>query len=301
MKQILSKGIIFFNIIMLPLTFANESNSQKIKLSIHLKELTAPEFKLAVEKSKGTCIIPIGVLEKHGPHLPLGTDLIDVREVAERAARQEYSIIYPDYYFSQISEAKHQPGTIAYSSELIWNILQETCDELSRNGIKKIILVNGHGGNNSFLPYFCQSQLFSRRDYAVYLFAPSDNPEITAKANKLKKTPYDSHAGESETSIMITHHPDLVKLNQANTQSGEDLDRMNHLKNVYTGIWWYAKYPNHYAGNGRPANTALGEVLLEGEVSQLVNMIHLVKEDTTVLRLQDQFFKESDNPLETEQ
>ncbi len=76
-------------------------------LRIQYEELTAPDFIRAVEKSGATAVIPMGILEKHGPHLPLGTDLLDIREVVLRAARQEYTIVFPPYYFGQIFEAKH--------------------------------------------------------------------------------------------------------------------------------------------------------------------------------------------------
>jgi creatinine amidohydrolase len=150
----------------LALIMSNQAVAQSVneKIPWRYEELNAIQFKEALKASQETCIIPIGVLEKHGPHLPLGTDLINVRELALRAVEQEYSIIFPAYYFSQIFEAKHQPGTIAYSHETIWNVLQETCDELARNGIKKIIIVNGHGGNNSLLPYFRQAQLAARKN-----------------------------------------------------------------------------------------------------------------------------------------
>ena len=97
----------------------------KPKLPVKYEELTAPEFAQAVKLADGVCVLPIGILEKHGPHLPLGTDMLDAREIALRAVSKEYSIVFPEYYFGQIYEAKHQPGTIAYSHELVWNLLQE--------------------------------------------------------------------------------------------------------------------------------------------------------------------------------
>ena len=124
------------------------------KLAINYEDLTAPDFVKAVQQSSGVCLLTLGILEKHGPHLPLGTDIYECRKVASTAAEQEYCLVFPTYFAGQINEARHQPGTIAYSPELIWNMLQETCDELSRNGLKKIIIVNGHGGNNDFLRYF---------------------------------------------------------------------------------------------------------------------------------------------------
>ena len=175
---------------------AAEPNGSAEKLPVKYEQLTAVEFISAVAKSGSTCIIPFGVLEKHGPHLPLGTDLIDVREVALRAAKAEYTIIFPEYYFGQILEGKHQPGTMAYGHKLIWDLLQATCDELSRNGIKKIIIVNGHGGNNHFLRFFCQAQLAERKDYGVYLFTPPEDPNVAEKIKKLKKTKSGGQAGE---------------------------------------------------------------------------------------------------------
>ena len=278
---------------------AGEASSSD--LSVKWGELTAPDFIKAVKKSGGVCLIPIGVFEKHGPHLPLGTDLIDVREIALRATREEYALVFPEYYFSQILEAKHQPGTIAYSPKLIWNILQETCDELSRNGIKKIVLVNGHGGNNSFLPFFGLTQLDEPRDYCVVLFKPETNPMVSEKVDKLRETKTGGHAGETETSMMQVSRPDLVHIDRAKEQSGKDLVRLKHIPGAYTGIFWYAQYPNHYAGDGSYAKPELGELLINSQAEQLIELVKLLKTDDTILKLQDSFYKASKNPLKTEQ
>jgi creatinine amidohydrolase len=271
------------------------------ELPLKWEELTAPDFVKAVERSGGTAVIPIGVLEKHGPHLPIGTDLLDAREVALRGVKKEYSIVYAPYYFSQIFEAKHQPGTVAYSARLIWDVLQETVDEIARNGIKKIIIVNGHGGNNSFLPFFCQSQLARRRDYVVYLFQPPDDPAFDAKVKSMMKTPVDMHGGEMETSTMLAHRPDIVHPDRAKEQSGADQARLSDLKDAYTAIWWYARFPNHYAGDGSPANRELGNLVLDHEAEQLAAMIRSVKADTKAPELQNQFFEQSEAPLKTPQ
>jgi creatinine amidohydrolase len=254
-----------------------------------------------VAKAEATCVIPVGILEKHGPHLPLGTDLIDCREVALRAAKQEYTIIYPAYYVGQIFEAKHQPGTIAYSTWMMLDLLQETCDELGRNGIKKIILLNGHGGNESFLRFFCQAQLASRKDYAVYLFDSVEDDSMEAALKKLRKTTLDGHAGEEETSAMLANRPDLAHVDRAGQESGEDQKRLANLKHAYTGIWWYASQPNHYRGDGSYGNKELGEMILKLEAGLLAEMIRSVKEDTVTLELQNQFFDGSERPLKTKQ
>jgi len=269
-------------------------------LPVRWEELTGPDFVAAVERASGTAIVPLGIIEKHGPHMPLGTDLLDVRELVLRATKQEYSVVFPPYYFGQIFEARHQPGTVAYSEKLIWDMLQETVDEIARNGIKKIILVNGHGGNQSFLPFFCQSQLARRRDYVVYLFQPRDDSSASAEIQKLRKTTMDMHGGEVETSMMLAHRPDLVHLDRAATQSGADRARLS-LPDTYTAIWWYARFPNHYAGDGSPANRELGEKVMAAEAKELAAMIRTVKADTKALELQNLFFDQADKPLATPQ
>ena len=156
------------SILMTLLLMPGRSGAQT-KLSAKWEELTAGDFKEAIAKSQGTCLLPFGILEKHGPHLPIGTDLLNARYVAEHAAEEEYAIIFPEYFAGQIFEAKHEPGTVAYSPELQLRLLQETTDEMARNGCKKVVIVNAHGGNEYLLPYFAQSQLYKPHDYVVYV------------------------------------------------------------------------------------------------------------------------------------
>ncbi|HEX7583585.1 MAG TPA: creatininase family protein [Prolixibacteraceae bacterium] len=275
---------------------------QAQQLPFRYEELTAPDFVKAVEKSAKTCILPIGVFEKHGPHLPLGTDLFTAREYAIRAAEKEYTVVFPWYYFSQINEARHQPGTIAYTPELIWKVLQETLNELARNGFEKIIIVNGHGGNNAFLNFFGMAQLSERRSYSLYWFQPKRDPEVEKKAEELTQhDPYNAHAGNEESSVIKAIVPDLVHLDRAGLQSGIDQERMKNLPYVYSGIWWYASYPNHYGGDGSKANAQAGELLINSTVDQLVKMIQAVKKDEVVPTLQKEFFDKSENPLKTKQ
>lgn len=298
--SLVMKNLIVWSLLLVPFVLtAQKSESGEKELPVKWEELTSPDFITAVEKSMKTCVIPMGILEKHGPHLPLGTDLISVRETALRAAEKEYTIIFPAFYFGQIYEARQQPGTVAYSPKVVLSILQETCDELHRNGIEKIILVNGHGGNGSLLPYFCQLQLEKQRDYAVYLFSPTDSEEYEDELQSMRQTGWDGHAGETETSLMLAIKPELVHSERANEQSGKDLERLSSLSHAYTAIWWYARYPNHYAGDGGYGNTEMGKLILDNEVDQLTQMIKSVKADQQTIKLQNQFYKDANKPLET--
>jgi len=265
------------------------------KLSAKWEELTAEEFRQAIGKAQGTCLLPFGILEKHGPHLPLGTDLLNVRYVTEHAVQQEYAVIFPDYYFGQIAEARHEPGTVAYSAEMQMKLLQATTDEMGRNGCKKVIIVNGHGGNENLLPYFAQTQLDAPHEYVVYVQWGHD---ATKKARAEKNGP-DWHAGETETSNMLVTHPNLTHMDRANNESGADQKRVRLPENVYTGIWWYARFPNHYSGDGSTATKEQGEEDLQAWITTVVRAIRAVKADEESLKLQNEFYEKSRKPMET--
>ncbi len=262
------------------------------------EELTGPDFKKAVEAAEGVCILPMGVLEKHGAHMPLGTDVFSAREVSKRAAAKEYAVVFPFYYVGQINEAKQQPGTVAYSPELLYKMLDETCREIARNGMKKIIICNSHGGNPMFLEYFCQAQLASQKDYAVYLYQPTVDRETAQKIASMRKSTTAGHADEVETATLLAIVPDLMRMDQVNAESGDDLARLA-LRNAYTAIWWYAKYPNHYAGEASGATPEMGEVKLAQWANQLADVVKMVKEDNITLKLQAEYFKEAADPLKT--
>jgi creatinine amidohydrolase len=276
--------------------FAATSPSAQNKLSTKWEELTAPDFRQGIQQSKGTCLLPFGILEKHGPHLPLGTDLLNVRYASLQAASREYAVVFPEYYFGQIFEAKHEPGTVAYSMELQLRLLQETTDEMARNGCKKLIIVNGHGGNERLLPFFAQAQLDKPHDYVVYVLdGERSRPGGPAK----KSTGIDYHAGENETSNTMVSHPDLVHLDRAKDESGADMKRQSLPEHLYTGIWWYARFPNHYSGDGSVATKELGEWNMKGWIDSIVECIRSVKADDASLKIQNDFYEKSKHPLDT--
>lgn len=266
------------------------------KLSVHWEELTASDFREGAHRSQGVCLLPFGILEKHGPHLPLGTDLLNARYAALHAAEKEYAVVFPEYYFGQIAEAKHEPGTISYSRSIQLALLQETTDEMARNGCKKVMIVNGHGGNNSLLPYFAQTQLDKPHDYVVYVF----NELEPDKGGPAMKTSMDMHAGERETSNTMVSRPDLVHMDRAKNESGADQARQKIPENVYTGIWWYTRFPNHYAGDGSAANKELGEYSMNWWVDAIAKAIQEVKADDVSPKLQKEFYEKSTHPLDTQ-
>lgn len=258
-------------------------------------ELVASDFPKALEKSSKTCILPIGILEKHGPHSPIGTDLIHVREWAAHAVKSEYAVVFPDYFYGQINEARHQPGTFALPSDIIYKLLEATCDEIARNGFDKIVILNGHGGNPEFLHFFMQSLLNKRHNYAVYLYSPEYDKDFATAYRKMHKSPMDGdeHAGESETATLMYYRPDLMRMDRAATESGADQKRSD-LPGLYTPIWWYSSFPNHYAGEGDKATAEFGKFITDHEIASFIKALKEVKADTKTIPLQNEFYDRVD-------
>jgi creatinine amidohydrolase len=175
-------------------------------------------------------------------------------------------------------------------------LLQEPTDEMARNACKKVLIVNGHGGNNSLLPYFAQTQLDKPHDYVVYVFSELE----PSKGGPPPKTSMDMHAGERETSNMLISRPDLVHMDRANSESGVDQARQKLPENVYTGIWWYTRFPNHYSGDGSPANKELGQYQMNWWIDSVAKAIKAVKADDVSPKLQKEFYEKSTHPLDTQ-
>jgi creatinine amidohydrolase len=174
-------------------------------------------------------------------------------------------------------------------------LLQETTDEMARNGCKKVVIVNGHGGNESLLPYFAQTQLEKPHDYVVYIEAL----HAGVKSDPATKDAVDMHAGETETSTMMVTRPDLVHLERARDESGADRKRVALPEDLYTAIWWYARFPNHYSGDGSLASKEFGEAEMKAWIAGIVAGVRAVKADGESLKLQEEFFEKSKRPLET--
>ena len=256
-------------------------------------ELTSDQFPEAVQKAEGVCLLPLSCMERHGHHLPLATDMFIGREVCNRIAALEPAIVFPDYIFTQILEARHYPGCIGIEADLTIRLLENVCREIARNGLKKIVFVNAHGGNDHLIHYFAQIQLASPRDYVVYVVTPDFSEEDEAMIKAQWETTVDGHAGEKETSAILAIRPDLVKSDTLpNDGEGMPLGRLQNLRDlgVDVGIWWYADYPIHYCGDGIPATVEKGNRWLDARARAFAIVVRAIKADTETKRLQDEFF-----------
>ncbi len=263
------------------------------------ENLREEEFEDAVKASNGVCILPIGCIEKHGQHLPLGTDMFICNDISRMAAEKEPAVVFPGMYFGEKSGAGEFKGTIIFSAELRLQILKESCKEIARNGFKKILIVNGHGGNADMLGYFARSVLYEKNDYMVFycgagIFGPNNIPKfgydsLYTEEDKSTVQSYidsgkrDGHGGFWETSLVYANHPDLVRVDLMDKESGLNIHRFDDFEKyrIGTPFAWMANFPNSYAGYYHPGLTpTIAEAAFNTSVDILVERIKFLKEET---------------------
>ncbi len=277
------------------------------------ENLSSLDFVTAVEKSQGVGIIPLGVLEAHGSHLPLGTDVFTAHWIACHAAEQEPVIVFPAYPFGANAEAAHLPGGLVLKQEVILDLLENICDEMARNGLQKIILISGHGGNRFFLSFFVQMLAAKRKPYVVYFINTPYFPPKKRKPRRLHRLPQTrrrrhmagvpinrdnnhlateelGHACEWETSLLRHIREDLVHIDEGQLPfTNQRRNQALTAVGAYSQVDWYSMYPDMVVGDPRPATAEKGQIYLETAVATLVRAIQTIKADTITPQLVAEF------------
>ena len=282
------------------------------------QDLREEEFEPAVKTAGGVCVVPIGCVEKHGQHLPVGTDIQTCNYVAIEAAKIEPVVVFPPMYFGDVSGHTTARGGIMLSAELLLGLLTETASEIARNGFKKILFLNGHGGNPSMLSFFTRSTQYRKKDYVVcwrndytyqvrHLVEDLDRgvvfPELTDEdiayvRDFVYNKKLTGHACLNETAIMMAINGERVKLERCRAESGLPTHRTDYLKE--TGVlastrFWGIEYPNSYQGDHpMGANERIGRALLRKRVEQQAEACRLLKMDDRILEWNDEWNQSSE-------
>jgi len=273
------------------------------------ENLREEEFEGAIEESKGVCVIPIGCVEAHGQHLPLGCDVMHAREYARRAAEVEPVCVFPPIYFGEKSGAGEFRGTIIFPQRLIMDILDQCCHEIARNGFKKIVILNGHGGNCNVLGTFSRSILQKKVDYMVFVY----NEELQYPSvilEKKDKYPYltkedieileaygnkkGGHGCFSETALVYDNYPELVRLDKMDKVDGVSTHLFDDFVKfgLSTPFYWMANYPNSYDGEMHYGlNERIARAMGESNVECISEMYKFIKNETVSTEYHEKWIK----------
>ena len=169
--------------------------------------------------ARSIAIVPIGSMEQHGPHLPIGMDTAVAQALAEAALKELAGkvghILLPVIPIGQSPEHMDYPGTISFSAETFLGVLKDICASLAHHGFKKILFVNGHGGNISMLGAV---SFDVRLEYDVHVFmfnVWSILPPVAEEIINRQGNKTDLHGGELETSMVMHLDPTLVHMEWA--------------------------------------------------------------------------------------
>lgn len=253
---------------------------------------TSPE--IAAMKEHQVCIIPVGSLERHGDHLPTGMDGLAVQRWAQLVAEREPCIVLPPLYYAIHYAGRNATGLVAIPTITFLQFLESICDDVARNGFKKILLLNGHGGNRNTLNAFLQMIADKGKDYAVFLPPLFLCNEVIEKVTETGV----GHAGEGETSYALYLFPEHVR-NHAIPDRLSDTLKDYDVAPASTQLDWYGRFPDQYAGDARGATAQKGRQIVEAQVEALVELVRKIKKDTRVLELLEQYRRDMADPRAT--
>lgn len=237
--------------------------------------LTGSELKRAAQRN-GVVLLPLGSIEAHADHLPLGNDTFKVDRACIRAAAlAEPAVILPALYYTEVKSMQAAPGAVTLRGEVLTGLVLDLCDEAARNGFAKIILVSGHGGNRHWISYFMTQWLALGRDYTIYYWYM---PLLGKTENqKYMETPFDGHGGEAETSLALHLFPEWVKMKGAGKYA--HAAPVPELCGAVTPFEWVSQWPQAVSGDPFPATAAKGRIFFESAVDSLRAVIEAVRQD----------------------
>jgi creatinine amidohydrolase len=172
-----------------------------------IADMTGADFE---RSEKGTVLLPVGSVERHGDHLPLGTDGFLPDYIAEKAAEKLGCHLLPLLWYGSCKAMKPFQGTFDLDSDSLYKFMRSLISEVHRNGFRLLCIVNGHGGNSTPLSMAARD-ISSRTDLSVMVI--DWWKELDAGTSGLFEAP--GHAGEDETSAVLALNPEKVKMESA--------------------------------------------------------------------------------------
>jgi creatinine amidohydrolase len=235
------------------------------------EDLTMPGF----EELRGqtqTVILPLGSVEEHGSHLPLGTDTFHAIEVARRVADLRLVVVAPPVFYGMCRSTREHPGTVSISGDTLRAVLVDLGREFYRQGMRNLVFISGHAGGTHISAIVEAGECLLAELPEVRLAVVNLLEllrEVLADQPDLVQTKGDSHAGEVETAVMMAAYPQLVKGTAPEEWPSFPKYVLVRDKRRYWpgGVW----------GNPAPASPVQGEEILRAEAIKLSNVISMLQ------------------------
>jgi len=238
-----------------------------------IEEMTPQEITDA-QKEVDTVVIPLGTVEQHGPHLPVGTDTLIPMAVAKRVVERAKVLVAPPVYYGNSLSMASMKGVFTVSPDTLANVLFDLCKSFSKQGFKKIVFINGHGGNTQVLSFVGQKARLETGALIVSIdwwhIVNEEIPKICKKEIV--------HADEGETSMMLACRPELVNMKKAVKDETRDklvnkltVGKPKNLPQVFVPFQKWSR--TGLMGDASKASEIKGQKIMNAVVNNIVNFL----------------------------
>lgn len=225
-----------------------------------LKDMNGFDFE---KVDKAVAILPVGSIERHGDHLPLGTDSELPEHIARMVSERTGVIVLPTIFYGSCHAMRGFPGTFDINSEVLFKYIECVLEEAWRNGIKLVVVLNGHGGNTTPIQMAAR-QAASRTGLSVVVL--DWWKDLGTGKKDLFSSP--GHAGEDETSAMLAVAESKVNIYLAGRHEVTYPEVKIYSKKIDERLYEIA-----LTGDAKKATKEKGEELISAAVEDLAKVI----------------------------
>ena len=232
--------------------------------------------------STSILVLPVGAIEQHGPHLPLNTDLVVADAVAQAAVSRVGDKLdcwlLPSITVSKSNEHAWSAGTLWLSARTLLSVLEDLGRSVATTPARKLVFVNGHGGNSSLLAVANRELRlkYGLQTFLAHPHMPADQGGTSASV----ELGMGVHGGDDETSVMLHLRPELVDMNLAVRRVPEKLAANKHVRfGGSVSFGWLSNdfHADGHIGDPTRASAERGKVLFDGAVDNLCTALEEIR------------------------
>lgn len=231
---------------------------------MELSRMSWKDAREAIKQAK-VALLPVGSTEQHGPHLPLGTDWMTAQEIARRASKKGGWLVLPTIPVGVSEHHRQFWGTLWVPPEILRDYVMAVARSLAFHGLRKLVLVNGHGGNTAALEEAARKLRLEGIYTFVYVWWRAI-PEIIAQVVETGG----SHAAEMETAVVLAIAPELVRpenYGEASTQGAPEWGKK--VEGIEVGFDTVDFSASGATGDPSRATVEKGEKILQAAAEKL--------------------------------
>ena len=240
-----------------------------------MKRLAKISWKKAEKELKSkSVILPIGAIEAHGYHLPLGTDNYISEEISEKVAKKLDSLLLPLIPYGQVWSLRDFPGSISLNDDTLISVIDDIASSLDRHGVELLIIINAHFGNNAALKK-AERLIREKYDIKVLRFTHPGLKELENKYIESERVhPNYLHAEEIETSMLLKINRELVDMNKAEADKPDIPEYFGSYS-----VPWNQITDKAVLGDPTKAKKEKGEKLINGIATKIVEIVKEFQEE----------------------